>query len=77
MNVAVAGTVGMQTVGVNVRAGHREVNFDCVCRGLIAGPVARFESHPALGDPAAEARQSLRESSGAIFERSGAIDAAK
>jgi hypothetical protein len=73
----VTGTIDMKTVGMDMGAGHRQVNLDCICRGITAGLIARFENHSAFIDSIAESRQSLRELSGAIFEGTGALYALK
>jgi hypothetical protein len=75
IDILVCCAIGMKTVGVDLRTGHAQVNFDEV--GCPRAAMRTFERHVALRDPLAEALQSATQFPRAILEGAAAVDVTK
>jgi hypothetical protein len=65
----VSRAVDVKAVGMNLRAGHGQVNLDQIAGPAVVTAARTFESHVALHDPVAEALQPRAQFARTIFER--------
>ena len=77
VNIIVSCAVHMKTVGMDLRAGHGEVNLHQVARPVVVAVAGTFERHVTLHDPLTETFQPHTEGACALFERARTFDMAK
>src|SRR5579863_1341279 len=77
VDVQVTSAVGMQAVGVNMRARYCQVDFHAKVHTAVAAAIRSFEHHVTLHDPIAESSQTEAQLARALLEGARTVDVAK
>jgi len=78
IDILVSRAIDVKAVGVDLRAGHHQIDLDQIlCASIVTRVIRALQRHMAVRDPVVEARQMMTQFSRSLLQGAGAVEVMK